>query len=56
VTRYHELGLGFPNAAVIACAARRAGRCMTTDYRHFPVVARGEKTIIILPGRRFSPD
>jgi len=49
VTRYHDLGLDFSDAAVIACAERRAGRCLTTDYRHFPVVARGEKTIIILP-------
>ena len=47
--RYHDLPLGFVDAAVIACAERHSGRVLTTDRRHFPVVARGEKTITVLP-------
>lgn len=49
VSRYADLGLGFADSAVIACAERRAGRVFTFDKRHFPVVARGERTITVLP-------
>lgn len=48
-TKYHDLRLGIADAAVIACAERHRGRVLTTDRRHFPVVARGEKTITVLP-------
>jgi len=47
--RYADLRLGFADAAVIACAERHGGRVLTTDYRHFPVVGRGEGTITVLP-------
>ena len=47
--RYESLRLGFADAAVIACAERHAGRVLTTDRRHFSVVARGERTITLLP-------
>jgi predicted nucleic acid-binding protein len=47
--RYEDLGFGFADAAVIACAERNRGRVLTTDRRHFPVVARGEGTIAALP-------
>ncbi|MBV9281759.1 MAG: PIN domain-containing protein [Chloroflexi bacterium] len=47
--RYRDLGLGLADAAVIACAERHGGKVLTTDRRHFPVVARGEKTISVLP-------
>jgi predicted nucleic acid-binding protein len=49
VERYADLGLGFADAAVIACAERHRGRVITLDRRHFPVVARGEGTITVLP-------
>jgi predicted nucleic acid-binding protein len=49
VTRYEDLGLDLADAAVIACAERNGSRVLTTDYRHFPVVARGEKSIVVLP-------
>jgi hypothetical protein len=49
VRRYRDLPLGFAVAAVITCAERHGGRDLTTDRRHFPVVARGEHTIIVLP-------
>ena len=49
VERYANLPLGFADAAVIACAERHDGRTLTTDRRHFPVVARGERTITVLP-------
>lgn len=45
---YADLRLGFVDAAVIACAERNGGRVLTTDLRHFGVVAR-EGTITILP-------
>jgi predicted nucleic acid-binding protein len=51
VTRYHDLPLGLADAAVIVCAERHGGRVLTVDYRHFPVVARGEGTFTILPGQ-----
>ena len=49
IQRYQSLGLGFADAAVVACSERNGGRVLTTDFRHFPVVARGEKTISVLP-------
>jgi len=49
VDRYRDLRLGIADAAVIACAERNRGRVLTTDRRHFPVVARGEGTITVLP-------
>ncbi|MBV9282575.1 MAG: PIN domain-containing protein [Chloroflexi bacterium] len=50
--RYRDLGLGIADAAVVACAERNGGRILTTDWRHFPVVARGEKSITVLPVSR----
>ena len=47
--RYDSLGLGLADAAVVACAERHHGRVLTFDRRHFPVVARGEGTITVLP-------
>lgn len=49
IERYRDLDLGFADSAVIACAERNGGRVLTTDFRHFPVVARGEKNLAILP-------
>lgn len=49
VRRYADLPLGFADSAVIACAERSGGRVMTTDRRDFDVVARGEKTISVVP-------
>lgn len=49
VERYADLKLGLADAAVITTAERRGGRILTLDRRHFMVVARGEKTITILP-------
>ena len=46
--RYASLPLGLVDAAVIACAARRGGRVLTLDRRHFDVVAR-EIPLEILP-------
>jgi predicted nucleic acid-binding protein len=40
VQRYVSFPLGFVDAAVIACAERRGGRVLTTDFRHFGAVAR----------------
>jgi predicted nucleic acid-binding protein len=48
MTRYEDLGLGLADAAVVACAERHAGRTLAADFRHFPVVARGEGTIVPL--------
>ncbi len=48
VERYNDLGLGFADSAVIACAERRGGRVLTFDLRHFGVVAR-EGVIRLLP-------
>jgi uncharacterized protein len=48
-TRYDDLRLGIADSAVVACAERRGGRILTTDLRHFAVIARGEKTIRVLP-------
>jgi predicted nucleic acid-binding protein len=47
--RYDSLGLGLADAAVIACAEQHRGQVLTFD-QHFPVVARGEGTITVLPG------
>jgi predicted nucleic acid-binding protein len=49
--RYDDLPLGIADAAVVACAERNAGRILTTDFDHFTVVARGEKSILVLPDR-----
>jgi predicted nucleic acid-binding protein len=49
IVRYHDLPLGFADAAVVACAERHGGRILTLDRRHFDVVARGEGTITVLP-------
>jgi predicted nucleic acid-binding protein len=49
ITRYRDLGLDFADASVVACAERNGGRVLTTDRRHLPVVARGERTITVLP-------
>ena len=48
LARYEDLRLGFADACVIACAERNGGRVLTTDRRHFGVVAR-EQTIEIVP-------
>jgi uncharacterized protein len=49
VIRYHDLPLGFADATVVACAERHGGRVLTTDRRHFGIVARGERTLTLLP-------
>ena len=49
IVRYQDLPLGLSDAAVIACAERSGGRVLSTDRRHFSVVARGEGTITVLP-------
>lgn len=46
--RYSDLGLGFADASVIACAERSGGRTMTLDRRDFDVVA-AEGAITVLP-------
>jgi predicted nucleic acid-binding protein len=46
--RYHDLPLGYTDAAVITCAERNGGRVATLDLRHFGVVA-AEGTIQIVP-------
>jgi uncharacterized protein len=46
--KYHDLALGYADAAVIVCAERNGGRVATLDRRHFGVVA-GEGTIQIVP-------
>ena len=40
MTRYVEVGLGFADAAVVACAERNGGSVLTFDRREFEVVAR----------------
>ena len=47
--RYADLSLGIVDAAVIACAEQNGGAVLTTDYRHFYTVARGEKSITVVP-------
>lgn len=49
IERYRDLRLGVADSAVIACAERHGGRVLTTDSRHFPVVARGEKDLTVVP-------
>ncbi len=46
--RYRDLGLGFPDASVIACAERNGGQVLTFDRRDFEVVAR-DVPITLLP-------
>lgn len=48
VRRYHDLPLGYSDAAVVACAERHGGKVATLDQRHFGVVAR-EGSIQIVP-------
>ena len=48
VNRYHDLPLGFADAAVVACAERNGGRVLALDERDFGVVER-EGTIAVLP-------
>jgi predicted nucleic acid-binding protein len=55
IRRYQDLPLGFADAAVVACAERHGGRVLTTDHRDFDVVARGERTITILPRSLTAP-
>jgi predicted nucleic acid-binding protein len=45
--RYRDLPLGLADAAVIACGVRHGGRVLTTDRRHFPVVARSEPITVV---------
>lgn len=47
--RYADLPLGFADAAVAVCAERHGGRVLTLDRRHFEVIARGEKSLTVLP-------
>ncbi|MGI8827799.1 MAG: type II toxin-antitoxin system VapC family toxin [Chloroflexota bacterium] len=49
IRKYGDLPLGFADAAVAACAERHNGRVLTTDFRHFSVLSRGEKGITALP-------
>lgn len=49
--RYRNLGLGFADAAVVACAERHSGRVLTLDRRDFDVMA-GEGAITVLPADR----
>jgi uncharacterized protein len=49
LVRYEDLNLGFADASVIACAERHKGKVLTSDRRHFDVVARGEGSIYVLP-------
>ncbi len=46
--RYHDLPLGYSDAAVIACGERNGGKVATFDLRHFAAVSR-EGTIQIVP-------
>lgn len=48
--RYADLGLGFADAAVIACAERNGGAVLTFDRRDFEVVA-AEGLLTLLPSR-----
>ncbi|HLB39612.1 MAG TPA: PIN domain-containing protein [Actinomycetota bacterium] len=40
MSRYADLGLGFADAAVIACAERNGGDVLTFDRRDLEIVAR----------------
>lgn len=48
IHRYADLPLGVADAAVVACAERNGGRVLTLDLRHFGVVAR-EGRLVLLP-------
>ena len=48
VQKYDDLPLGLVDAAVIACAERNGGNVLTLDVRHFGVVARDSR-IVLLP-------
>jgi len=45
---YDDLPLGFADASVIACAERSEKRVMTLDRRHFSVLAREGKIVLVL--------
>ena len=47
---YEDLRLGFADAAVIACAARRDAAALTLDFRDFGPVARAGTIRLALPG------
>ena len=48
MSRYVALGLGFADAAVLACAERNGGAVLTFDRRGFEVIAR-EVPISLVP-------
>jgi uncharacterized protein len=48
IERYEDLGLGFADAAVAACAERNGGRVLTLDRRDFDVLGR-ELGLEVLP-------
>jgi uncharacterized protein len=50
LARYEHLRLGFADAAVIACAARRDAAVLTLDFRDFGPVARAGTIRLALPG------
>jgi uncharacterized protein len=50
LVRYADLRLGFADAAVIACAARRGVPVLTLDFRDFGPVAREGTIALALPG------
>jgi predicted nucleic acid-binding protein len=50
LARYEDLRLGFADAAVIACAARRDAAVLTLDFRDFGPVARAGTITLALPG------
>jgi predicted nucleic acid-binding protein len=51
VARYADFPLGLVDAAVVACAERRGGRVLTTDFRHFGAVAREGRIALAIPQR-----
>jgi uncharacterized protein len=50
LAQYDDLALGFADAAVIACAARRDAPVLTLDFRDFGPVARAGTIRLALPG------
>jgi predicted nucleic acid-binding protein len=48
MTRFHDLPLGFADAAVVACGERNGGTVLTFDRRDLDVVA-GEVPITLVP-------
>jgi len=47
VRRYADLRLGLADACVIACAERNGGRVLTLDRRHFDIVARDVRLVVL---------